>query len=171
MCGALLLCPVVEPDLGKRHRPARRVARRDPALAFATDDRDHERDTFEEVAVVQSAEVLAAYRRLCLPASRTADRHFVDAIRDRYVMGRPLFDSVGRLGQAVAPVSIICGRDDHWVGYQDAAHLLGTLPAASLHVLPDCGQLLPLEQPARLRMLVDDWLCRALAPSVGPTSA
>src|SRR6185295_7324823 len=84
--GALLVCPVVEPDFGKRRRTARRVLRRDEGLSFLASEDDHERATFEEVAVVQSVAVLAAYRRLCMPASRAADRPFVDAVRARYLM-------------------------------------------------------------------------------------
>lgn len=161
IAGALLVGPVVEPDLGRRTRPARRVARRDPNLVFLADpaaaDDGHERETFEEAAVVQSAAVLAGYRRLCMPASRAANRPFLDAVRARYAMSRPLVDALSRLE---APVAMVCGRDDHWVGFEDAARLARALPAASLHVLADAGPLLPLEQPARLGLLVDDWLAR-----------
>ena len=165
--GALLVCPVVEPDFGKRTRPPRRVVRRDPGLLFLPGDDDHERLTFEEVAVVQSASVLAAYRRSCMPASRAADRPFLDAVRARYVMARPYMDSLTGFDQ---PVTIVCGRDDHWAGFEDALRLARVLPAASYHALDGGGHLLPIEQPARLRALADDWLAR-VAATAKPTGA
>jgi len=130
------------------------VARSDEDLAFLD---DHERDTFLEIAVLQTRGVLEAYRRLVLPASRATDRAFVDAVRARYAMARPC---VGGLARVKAPIAVACGRDDHWVGYEDAVRLVRALPSASLHVVADAGQLLPLEQPARLAAVVDDWLAR-----------
>jgi len=83
-------------------------------------------------------------------------------VRARYALSRPYLAGLGR---CAAPVSIVCGRDDHWVGYEDAARLLRALPDAELEVVAGCGSLLPLEQPARLRAAVATWLGRALKRS------
>lgn len=162
LSGALLVGPVVEPDFGRRTRAPRRVARREANLVFEPGGgpgtpEEHERITFEEAAVLQTSPVLLAYRRLCMPASRAVDRGFLGAVRARYGMARPLVDA---LGAVRAPVALVCGHDDHWVGFEDAARLARVLPGASLHVLADSGPLLPLEQPERLVAVVDDWLGR-----------
>lgn len=156
--GLLLACPVVEPDYARRTRPAPRVVRAEPpdSPLFFVDE--HERDTFLEVATHHTHELLAVYRRAVLPGSRDADRTFVDAVRARYALARLYTDA---LRACAAPVSIVCGRDDHWVGWEDAARVLErAFPRAELHVLADCGHLLPLERPARFRALLGDWLAR-----------
>jgi pimeloyl-ACP methyl ester carboxylesterase len=155
-CGAtalLLACPVVEPEIARRRLPPKRVARREE-LVF---EGDHERETFEEVAVVQSRAVLAAYRRTVIPSSVAADRGFVAAVRERYAASRPFAAALAARSPTTA---IVCGRDDHWVGFEDAARLAALLPGASLRVLADCGHLLPLEEPAELSAAVEEWLHR-----------
>ena len=157
VAGALLLCPVVEPEFARRRCPPRHLARREAGLVFSEDPQ--EQVTFEEVAVVQTQAVLASYRQQLLPASRAVDRAFVEAVRGRYAMARPYLEALSRVE---APVAIVCGRHDHWVGFEDAARLAAALPGAELEVVADCGNLLPLEQPARLRRAVELWLGRAL---------
>jgi pimeloyl-ACP methyl ester carboxylesterase len=157
LAGLCLVCPVVEADMGKRARAPRRVAARDEALPF-TDD-PHERDTFEEVAVVQTGAVLDAYRRAVVPASHATDRDFVAAVRARYAMARPYMDA---LAGFAPPAAIACGRDDHWVGFEDALRLARALRDCSYHVLARAGHLLPLEAPAQLQAVLDEWLDRCL---------
>jgi pimeloyl-ACP methyl ester carboxylesterase len=154
--GLFLACPVLEPDLGRRHVPPRRVVDREE-LRFADDG---ERDGFGEIAVVQSAAALERFRRVVHPANVATDRAVVEAIRRRYVVSQPF---LGALFGLTCPVSIVCGRDDHWAGYEDALPLLRALPNAELTVLPGCGHLLPLEAGPRFARLVADWLDRALA--------
>ena len=141
------------------------MARRDEPLAFLD---EHERETFEEVAVAQTAPVLAAYRRAVYPASVATDRAFVAAVRERYAVARPNAPS---LRAFAGPAAIACGRDDHWVGFEDAIRIARLLPRSSMHVLADCGHLLMLEEPARFAALVEDWLDRALAePPAAPSA-
>ena len=120
--------------------PPRRVARRDEPLAYSA--APLERETFEEIAVVQSAAVLSAYQRLVQPASERTDRAFLEAVRRRYVLPVPVLSQV----PPSMPTLVLCGRDDHWVGFEDALRLPRALDACELAVLPGCGQLLPLEQ-------------------------
>src|SRR5206468_249123 len=158
LAGLCLVCPVVEADMGKRTRSPRRVLGGGETLAF-TDD-PHERETFEEIAVLRTSAVLERYRRVALPASHATDRTFVAAVRARYAMARPYMDA---LAAFPAPAAIVCGRDDHWVGFEDAVRLARALRDGSLHVLARAGHLLPLEAPARLHALVDEWLDRCTA--------
>ena len=155
--GLMLVCPVIEPDFGKRARPPRR-SRRQEALVF-TDD-TLERDTFEEVAVAQTARLLETYRRVVHPASLAVDRAFVDAVRARYTMSRPYMDALNAFER---PVSIVCGRDNHWVGFEDPLRLARAFPRAGVHVLADTGHLLPIEEKVRFQALISDWVSRAVA--------
>jgi pimeloyl-ACP methyl ester carboxylesterase len=150
--GLFLICPTVEADFGKRTVPARRVVGREE-LTFSDDPR--EKLAFEEVAVVQSRAALEAFQRLIHPANIVADQDVLAATRARYVFSRPY---TGALGTVEGPVSIVCGRDDHWVGWQDASRLLNTVPNAELTVVANAGHLLPLEQTARLREIFSRWL-------------
>ena len=163
--GLFLACPVVEPEVPRRARVPRRVARRDAELAFAD---AHERETFEEIAVVQTAFVLERYRRLVMPASRAADRPFIEALRGRYLLSR---NYAGPLSVFDKPTHIICGRHDHWVGFEDQARLARLIPNAALTVLADTGQLLPLEAPALFGAAFEEWLDRSLAASGSASSS
>jgi pimeloyl-ACP methyl ester carboxylesterase len=56
------------------------------------------------------------------------------------------------------PAAILCGRDDHWVGWEDALRLARALRDVHYCVLPRCGHLLPFEAPFRAHF--DAWLAR-----------
>jgi len=155
LAGLVLVAPVIEPDLARRVVPQRRVAVLAPELAFLPDA--PERATFEEIAVVQTPEVLLAYQRLVHAASERTDRTMLEAVRRRYVLPQPI---LAQLGAHAPPTLILCGRDDHWVGYEDSLPVVRALPRCELVVLPDCGQLLPIEAGERYRALVGGFLAR-----------
>jgi pimeloyl-ACP methyl ester carboxylesterase len=151
--GLFLICPVVEPDFARRRVVARRVVEAEP-LTFCD---EVERAGFQDIAVVQTRAALEAFRRVVHPANLATDRRVIDAVRQRYLRSAPL----GAAWQALrAPTAIVCGRDDHWVGFEDAAQLVATQPCASLTVVPDAGHLLPLEQAQKLQASLDEWLDR-----------
>jgi pimeloyl-ACP methyl ester carboxylesterase len=131
------------------------VAVRDAELHFLPEA--PERTTFDEIAVVQTNEVLAAYQRLVHSSSERTDRAFLETVRRRYVLPQPI---LAQLASSGPPTLLLCGRDDHWVGFEDATRMLTSLPRAELTVLPDCGQLLPLETPERYRKIVGEFLAR-----------
>jgi pimeloyl-ACP methyl ester carboxylesterase len=155
--GLLLVCPVVEPDFARRIQPARRIARHDPELAYSSDPR--EREAFAEVAVQMTRPVLERFQRVVHPANISADAAMVTAVRARYALSRPIGDALMRLD---APSTIVCGRDDHWAGWQDAVPLVAQLKRPHFVVLPDCGHLLPFEQPLAFAQSVRDFLARCL---------
>ncbi len=155
--GLLLVCPIVEPDFARRTQPPRRVAAHDPELRYSDDPR--EREAFGEVAVQMTARVLDRFQRVVHPANIAADAAVVTAVRARYALSRPFGDALSRLD---APSTIVCGRDDHWAGWQDAVPLVARLKRPHFVVLPDCGHLLPFEQPLAFAQSVRDFLARAL---------
>lgn len=152
--GLFLVCPVVEPDLAARRVPPQRFSARDETLVFNDDD---ERDIFDGEVSYQTAAVLDDFRKLVAPAHASTDRTFLAAVRGHYVSSLPLRTAARAFAE---PTALICGRNDHWVGFLDAAELAAAYPQASLAVIPDCGQLLPLERPAALRAAFSDWLDR-----------
>ena len=152
--GAYLVCPTVEADFGKRRVPPRRVAAREE-LTFSDDPR--EKDAFEEVAVVQTRAALETFQRVVHPCNIGTDQAFLAATRARYSFSRSYMSALQAFDK---PVGIVCGRDDHWVGYEDALTLARAFKESCYSVLPRCGHLLPFEQPTLFRAHFDAWLAR-----------
>ncbi len=152
--GLYLVCPTVEADFGKRTVPSRRVAAREE-LSFSDDPR--EKEAFEEVAVVQTRAALDNFRRVVHPANIAADQALLAATRGRYAMSRPYMQALQSFEK---PVGILCGRDDHWVGFEDALRLARACRDSHYAVLPHCGHLLPFESPLAFRAHFDAWLAR-----------
>ena len=151
VAGLVLVTPVVEPDPARRTVAPRRVVRPAP-LAFSSGGQ--ERETYEEIAVLQTPSTLAAYQRLVQPASERTDRAALETIRARYVLPWAV---VSRLDPQL-PAFILCGRDDHWAGYEDTLPIVRALPRAELEVVPDAGQLLPIEAGERWRACLGRFL-------------
>ncbi len=154
VAGLVLVTPVVEPDVARRSPSPRRIIRGDEPLHYSAGE--PERATFEEVAVLQTGAALASYQRLVHPASDRTDRAFLEAVRSCYVFSAPLFSRI----DPATPIAVLCARDDHWCGYSDALAVVRAFPQSELTVLPDCGQLLPLEQAERYRAFVSQALRR-----------
>jgi pimeloyl-ACP methyl ester carboxylesterase len=153
--GLALVCPTVEPDFARRTTPPRRVAVREDPLPFSDDPR--EKLAFEEVAVRQTAAQLDVFQRVIHPANIAVDQEAMAAVRARYATSRPIWAA---LDEWDGPALVVCGRDDHWVGFEDAARLCRHLRRCELVVLPECGHLLPFEEPARWRALLLGWASR-----------
>ncbi len=61
------------------------------------------------------------------------------------------------------PVSIIWGTEDTWIPVDRAHRLAGLVPGAELHLVPEAGHLIQLDQPERLTALLQRWLLRQSA--------
>jgi pimeloyl-ACP methyl ester carboxylesterase len=152
--GMFLLCPVVEPDMGKRRLPPERVLVRDPQLVFES---PQEQSTFAGETVLQTAEMLGRWRAAMDSGHRVQDHAFVAAMRARYVMSRP--HHLG-LAELACPVTIVCGRDDPWTGFEDPLALVRTIRDSTYVVLPRCGHLAHLEAAPQVEPLFRAWLGR-----------
>ena len=153
--GLFLVCPTVEADFGKRNVPPRRVLVRESPLPYSDDPR--EQPAFEEVAVLQTRPLLERFQRVVHLANIAADQETMARTRGAYAMSRPYMQALQAFER---PVAVVCGRDDHWVGYEDGLRLVRAFRRAEYVVLPDCGHLLPLEQPDRFRATLESWLKR-----------
>ncbi|WAT02428.1 alpha/beta fold hydrolase [Rouxiella chamberiensis] len=62
------------------------------------------------------------------------------------------------LSQITCPTLIIAAQDDRMRSFEEAAELQEHIAGAMLRVIPDCGHMIPLEQPAALCQEIIDWL-------------
>lgn len=68
------------------------------------------------------------------------------------------FDLRPALSQIKQPVCLIWGENDPVVSPQDAQKLLAMLPNAEVHMLPECGHVSVVEQPADFQVIVRKFL-------------
>ena len=155
--GLLLVCPVVEPDFARRTQPPRRVAAHDADLAYSS--RSARARGVRRGGGADDAPVLERFQRAVHPANIAADAAVVTALRARYALSRPLGDALGAPGRAggdrVRPrrsLGRLAGRGAAG-GAAQASHFI---------VLPDCGHLLPFEQPLAFAQAVRDFLARVV---------
>lgn len=67
-------------------------------------------------------------------------------------------DSRPTLGTIRCPTLVVVGDDDRLTPPALAEEIAHGIPGATLAVVPDCGHLSTLDQPARVTALVLDWL-------------
>jgi pimeloyl-ACP methyl ester carboxylesterase len=72
------------------------------------------------------------------------------------IMNRP--DSRPGLGAIQCPTLVAAGADDTLTTPEHAGEIAGGIPGARLLVIPDCGHLSALEQPAAVTRALADWL-------------
>jgi pimeloyl-ACP methyl ester carboxylesterase/AraC-like DNA-binding protein len=72
------------------------------------------------------------------------------------IMNRP--DSRAGLAAIGCPALVVAGADDDVTTPDHAAEIAGHIPRARLVVIPDCGHLSTLEQPAAVTHALDGWL-------------
>jgi pimeloyl-ACP methyl ester carboxylesterase len=76
--------------------------------------------------------------------------------QQRAILGRP--DSRPLLSQIDMPALIVAGEQDVLTPPSEARAMQAGIANASLHILPDCGHLPPLEKPEATTALLRDWL-------------
>jgi len=119
------------------------------------------------------AEVTDVLRQSWIPAARRDDLTLHQVVRQMAdetgpeafirqqtaLMGRP--DSRDGLAVIRCPVLVVTGADDIVGRPEYAEEIAGGIPRARLAVIPDCGHLSTLEQPAAVTRELTDWLTRA----------
>jgi len=133
---------------------------RDDALVASLDEQ--ERTAVGDV-LIQAPGYLDALRRktqtLVQPAI-AACAPFVPEMRTdpaRYAFS---FDLAAAGKSFTTPTLIVAGRQDTTVGYRDAWEILESYPRATFAVIDRADHVWPVESPALLAALVDDWLDR-----------
>jgi pimeloyl-ACP methyl ester carboxylesterase len=74
------------------------------------------------------------------------------------IMNRP--DSRMGLAAISCPTLVVAGADDEVTTPDQATEIADRVPGARLVVIPDCGHLSTLEQPAAVRHVLVDWRTR-----------
>jgi len=127
----------------------------------------------EQIAQVQSgqlAEVTDALFRRWVPAARHTDQHLHRLVRqmaeetgpDAFVRQQTAImnrlDSRPRLNAIDCPTLVIVGASDTQTTPEHAAEITHGIPGAKLVVVPDCGHLSTIEQPAVVTAALVTWL-------------
>jgi pimeloyl-ACP methyl ester carboxylesterase len=151
--GLAMICPVGTLWHQDRKLPEHVVLRTEPGvLDSLTPDED-----FTDLAVVQTAAALAAYRSDVAPGLALADTEALERIQKNWALttapeSGPPYDG---------PSLILCGRQDSVTGYEDQYALLPHYPRATYAVIDVAGHNLQLEQPGLFDALIREWLQRA----------
>ncbi|WP_405058484.1 alpha/beta hydrolase [Kribbella sp. NBC_01505] len=156
--GLAMICPIgTIVDNADRHVPEHVVLRSEPGVRESLGpDED-----FTELAVVETASVLEAYRRDVAPGLMLAD---ITAL-ERILKKRELSVDPEAGPPYERPTLLICGRQDAVVGFEDQYALLPHYPRATFAVLDVAGHNLQIEQPELFGGLVREWLRRVAEES------
>lgn len=153
--GLAMICPVGTLWHKDRTLPEHVVLRTEPGvLESLGPDED-----FTELAVVQTAAALAAYRADVAPGLAVADTAALERVQQNWALS--IAPESGPVYER--PTLMLCGRQDAVTGYEDQFALLPHYPRATYAVLDVAGHNLQIEQPALLGALMTDWLERVTA--------
>ncbi|WP_341996869.1 alpha/beta hydrolase [Microbacterium sp. LWH7-1.2] len=147
VAGLALICPAVP---GEQSTPPPRVVR-DDHVSTALDPA--QRAEYEGYFVVRTAETLERFRHAVAPAVGEVDEQTLEtAITAGPHAADP--DTVA----VEAPVLVISGKHDHWVGWERQQRLGDRYPRATVVTAADAGHALPHERPGLTAALLSDWL-------------
>ena len=162
--GAMLICPVVIADAAARTVPGKRLLWQSPDFCALPEDADQ--SAFLDIAVIAAPAIYQAYQRDIAPGAAAGDADFLARyMREGY---RLSFEDALQTPDFHKPMSIVTGRQDHWVGYADAFSLLAGCSRATFAALDGCGHNLQIENEALFRRLAADWLWRVELDEKGP---
>ncbi len=154
--GLLLIVPRVVSEIVDRTLPPKTVLVRDePFLAEMASEEIKE---FLDVAVIQTPAHWKRYEPEITTGVKRANHKFLARL---YTHGNEFSFDVDSPSKVFnKPTLIITGRQDHWVGYQDAWKLLENYPRATFAVLDRAGHCVQMEQEALFNELVYEWIDR-----------
>ena len=147
VAGVALICPVLS---GEQQVPAQAVVRDDDVASALDPD---QRGEYEGYFVVRTAETLERFRRAVVPVVGEVD----DQTLARAITAGPHAADPDTV-PVNAPVLVISGRHDHWVGWQRQQRLGDRYPRATVVTVGDAGHALPHERPGLVGALLTDWL-------------
>ncbi|GAA1673134.1 alpha/beta hydrolase [Kribbella yunnanensis] len=151
--GLAMICPIgTVVENADRRVPEHVVLRSEPGVRESLGpDED-----FTDLAVVETAAALAAYRRDIAPGLAAADT----VALERILKKRELSIDPESGPPYERPTLIVCGRQDAVVGFEDQYVLLPHYPRATFAVLDVAGHNLQIEQPELFDALIREWLSR-----------
>jgi pimeloyl-ACP methyl ester carboxylesterase len=78
------------------------------------------------------------------------------AAQTRALIGRP--DATPVLARTRCPTLVLCGREDAWSPPRRQEEIRDLVAGSTLTVVPDCGHMSTMEQPAAVSEALRDWL-------------
>jgi len=113
-------------------------------------------DDFLDVAVIATKETWSRYANEILPAYKIVDTQFTEKYRKKgYALSSEAkFCEL----QFAKPITVLVGRQDESVGYEDAWDRLKHLPKLTYTALNGVGHLMQIENPEAFNFLLKDWL-------------
>lgn len=158
VAGLALICPIgTELVNARRDVPENVVLREEPGLIASLPLA--EAADFGGIAVVQTSDTLAAYRRDVAPGLAVADEPAMARIKERWDVTTAVPESGPPYRR---PTLILTGRQDSVTGYAEQYTLLPHYPRATYAVLDRAGHNLQIEQPALLGAHIEEWLDRVV---------
>lgn len=112
---------------------------------------------YEEMAAVVTPETWTRYKTEILPGVQAVDEAFLQ----RYDRAFVRQDEAGFADVRFAgPSTVLCGRQDTSVGYEDPFALMDLFARGSYVALDGAGHNLQIEQPEMFEAILMDWLRR-----------
>jgi pimeloyl-ACP methyl ester carboxylesterase len=78
------------------------------------------------------------------------------AAQEHALLSRP--DASLVLEQIHCPALLLCGREDGWSGPAQHAAMSEKINGSRLVIVPDCGHMSTMEQPAAVSAALREWL-------------
>ena len=150
--GLALLAPVVYPQAAERNVPPRRVLAPNPRLLAELNSAD--RAHYEQMSVLQDQANWLRFREHVLPGILSANLRAMSRLSKRYFLD-PL--PVGRAVRHEFAVLLLCGRQDHVVGFEDSRNLLERYANAEHLILDRAGHNLHIDQPVKVGQKLEAW--------------
>ncbi len=150
---AVLLCPVVYPQMEKRTLPEFTVRQRTGTEPFAG---EAGYEAFCAQMPVQTPHTWMRYRdEIAVPSGAADFAYLIDFKQRGYTFSFPV-DAPEQAEDF--PVLIFTGRQDNFVGYEDAWQLRDRFPNASFAALNAAGHYLQIDQEAMFTAVLRTWL-------------
>ena len=156
--GLMLLCPVIEPIMGKRQLP--KSSERFFDEAFLSNMPEEDKAGFIGYAVIADENTYRRYKDSIEPGLKLADDAFISILEENYAFSFNVDAEIHNHGGFAKPSLFICGRQDFCVGYEDIWNLLSDYMRAAFHILDTAGHNLQIEQPDIFATLVKNWIFR-----------
>jgi len=151
---ALLIVPAIHACFLDRAIPPFRIAVQDTDFLATLSPQQY--DSIKDWMVVQTE---YTYRRTIneiYPSLARGQKSFLKRFADK---GYVFADEAVFLSTPLdTPLTIIAGKEDNVVGYDDAVVYAGQCPNADVIVIANAGHNLPIEQPDKFNAQVYDWI-------------
>ncbi len=154
--GVLLIVPRIVSHPKERKLPSRAIFEKDES--FLSTLNSAERSGFEEVAVLQTEKIWKRFEKEIVSAILIADDVFLKRLDNTVDSFSFIVDSPP--SKFEKPSLFLLGRQDHWVGYQDALDIMENYPRSTFAVLDKAGHGLQMEQEHLFNAMVKEWLHR-----------